>query len=136
VKIAKRNAARHDLETKIAFFCSDWMQSLKQNIDIFDLIVSNPPYVVRDDIAGLQPEIRRYEPFDALNGGGDGLDSLRQIIGSAHHYLRPGGWLALEIGAEQKDRVQCIAADENQYDDFILRKDYSDLDRVVLLRKN
>jgi release factor glutamine methyltransferase len=70
--------------------------------EAFDLIVSNPPYIRSGDMSRLQPEIRNHEPEMALDGSGDGLACLRQIIESAHRHLRPGGLVALEMGYDQK----------------------------------
>lgn len=67
----------------------------------FDVIVSNPPYIPSRDIGGLMPEVRDHEPVMALDGGLDGLEFYRKIIGQADRYLKPGGWLAFEIGCNQ-----------------------------------
>ena len=67
----------------------------------FDVIVSNPPYIPSEEIGGLMPEVRDHEPVMALDGGADGLDFYRRIIREAAGYLKPGGWLAFEIGCSQ-----------------------------------
>lgn len=135
VRIAKKNARRHGVDLSISFFCADWLQPLKENKKGFDLIISNPPYVETDEIRRLQPEIRRFEPFNALDGGADGLDSLRRIIKSAHHYMKSGGRLALEIGAGQKKAIEMIAENESRYNDLVVRKDYSGIERVMVFKK-
>jgi len=71
----------------------------------FDLVVSNPPYVRRGDIPGLMPEVRDHDPVEALDGGADGLDAHRHLARGLTSWLRPGGLLALEIGADQADEV-------------------------------
>jgi release factor glutamine methyltransferase len=71
----------------------------------FDLLVSNPPYVRTADIPGLMPEVRDHEPREALDGGPDGLDAYRSLARGLVAWLRPGGYLALEIGADQADEV-------------------------------
>lgn len=76
----------------------------------FDLIVSNPPYIVRDVLAGLEPEVRDHEPALALDGGEDGLDAYRAIIADLPRLLRPSGWFALEIGHDQAQAVMGLAA--------------------------
>src|SRR4030042_3662278 len=78
----------------------------------FDLIVSNPPYIRRNDIKNLQLEIKDWEPVEALNGGEDGLDYYRAIIPGAKGYLKEGGYLILEIGAGQSREVRRIAEEE------------------------
>lgn len=76
----------------------------------FDLIVSNPPYIASSEIAGLEPEVARYEPPAALDGGGDGLDAYRALCGHLPSLLAPNGTAVFEIGAGQEDEVRQIAA--------------------------
>ena len=76
----------------------------------FDVIVSNPPYIPSEEIGGLMPEVRDHEPVMALDGGADGLDFYRRIIREAAGYLKPGGWLAFEIGCSQgEDLVRLLS---------------------------
>ncbi|WP_417468638.1 peptide chain release factor N(5)-glutamine methyltransferase [Maricaulis sp.] len=75
----------------------------------FDLVVSNPPYIVRDVLAGLEPEVRDHEPALALDGGDDGLEAYRAILADLPRLLRPGGWFALEIGFDQAGAVRALA---------------------------
>ena len=76
----------------------------------FDVIVSNPPYIPSKEIGGLMPEVRDHEPAMALDGGADGLDFYRRIIREAAGYLKPGGWLAFEIGCSQgEDLVRLLS---------------------------
>ena len=74
----------------------------------FDLIVSNPPYVARGDIASLAPEVRDYDPAVALDGGTDGLDGYRAIAADARRLLAPGGRLIVELGAGQEPAVRAL----------------------------
>ena len=74
----------------------------------FDLIVSNPPYVARGDIAALAPEVRDYDPAVALDGGIDGLDGYRAIAAEARRLLAPGGRLIVELGAGQEPAVRAL----------------------------
>ena len=74
----------------------------------FDLIVSNPPYVARADIAALAPEVRDYDPALALDGGADGLDGYRAIAADARRLLAPGGRLIVELGAGQEPAVRAL----------------------------
>ena len=87
VALACRNARRHNFSELIRFFVGDWLTSLIREKERFNMIVSNPPYIASRVIDSLQPEIYRYEPRKALNGGADGLNCFRNIIGCAHHYL-------------------------------------------------
>jgi release factor glutamine methyltransferase len=135
VELACRNARRHTLQQKIHFFVSDCLAALKNDRLGFDMIASNPPYIPSRVIGGLQPEIHRFEPMAALNGGEDGLDCYRNIIGAAFNHLNPDGVLLLEIGHDQREDIRQIVDDCDQYVDFRCSKDYSGCDRVVSLRK-
>ncbi len=135
VELACRNAGRHGLCQKINFFVGDWLSSLKIAKPDFDVIISNPPYIPRGKIGGLQPEIYQYEPIAALNGDTDGLVCYRNIIGTAHRHLACGGTLLLEIGHGQQKDIRQIFTDSNRYEDFNCFKDYSGYDRVVTMRK-
>lgn len=135
VRLAKRNAVRHHFDDKVHFLCADWLAPFCLNNALFDVIVSNPPYIKTGSINDLQPEIYKYEPVIALDGGQDGLDSLRRIINSAHRYLNKDGWLFLEIGFDQKDRVGNVITECGRYSQVVFSKDYSECDRVVSMRK-
>ena len=135
VATARRNALAAGVGGRVEFFAADWFSALKQGGEPFDVIVSNPPYVTRSALAELQPEIVRHEPHLALDGGPDGLKSYRAIIGAAGCHLAPGGALLLEIGSDQREAVQRIAAQAGGFDDVQCVADYAGRDRVVALRK-
>jgi release factor glutamine methyltransferase len=102
--VARRNAARHHL--RIAFLQSDWYAGLQHEQPAqFDLIVANPPYIVKDDPHLSQGDLR-FEPADALTDHADGLTALRAITGGAGAYLKPGGWLLMEHGYDQAPAVR------------------------------
>jgi release factor glutamine methyltransferase len=130
-RIAKQNAKRHGLDGRIHFFVGDWMEPLQEKTQLFDLIISNPPYVPSGGIPELQPEIYKYEPFSALDGEEDGLGCLRKIIGAAHCFLQPRGSLVLEIGYDQKAAVQRVIERCGKYEEVVFSKDYSSMDRVA-----
>lgn len=98
----------------------------------FDAVLSNPPYIPAEDIAGLEPEVRR-EPNLALDGGKDGLDYYRRIIKEGPAYLNKGGFIALEVGEGQADAVARIADEHHILKAVEIIKDYSGIDRVVVL---
>jgi release factor glutamine methyltransferase len=102
----------------------------------FDLIISNPPYIPSSDIAKLEPEIREFEPMLALDGGKDGLNSIRFILKKAHCCLAPGGVILLEIGFDQKDRLINIVNKYSQYPSIKFIKDLSGHNRVALIKKS
>src|SRR5581483_6657730 len=84
---ARTNLTAHGLTERAKLAATDWREA----IGSFDLILSNPPYIPSDDIAGLDPEVRLYEPRAALDGGTDGLDAYRALAGLLPRLLRPGG---------------------------------------------
>jgi release factor glutamine methyltransferase len=103
--IARANAERHDLADRCTFIACDIAAGLQ---GLFDVIVSNPPYVAHGDIALLAPEVRDYDPAIALDGGTDGLDGYRAIAAEAHRLLAPGGRLIVELGAGQEPAVRAL----------------------------
>lgn len=96
----------------------------------FDLIVSNPPYIPTAELAGLQQEVREYEPKGALDGGTDGLTFYRLIIPVAPEHLNPGGWLMVEVGIGQAEAVKKMFTASGYCEIFIAR-DPGGIDRVV-----
>lgn len=96
----------------------------------FDIIVSNPPYIRREVIDTLMPEVREHEPRMALDGGEDGLDFYRRIIAESPAYLNGGGKLYLEIGFDQGDAVQRLMLEQG-FREVNIVQDYAGLDRVV-----
>ena len=99
--VAKRN--RDSLGLESDFCISDLFEGIE---GVFDMIVSNPPYIASGKIPGLMEEVRGFEPLLALDGGADGLDFYRRIIKDARDFLKPGGWLGLEIGYDQREAVE------------------------------
>ena len=100
---------------------------------LFDVIVSNPPYIETAVIEGLDAEVKDYEPRLALDGGTEGLDFYRRIVRDAGTYLKDNGILAFEIGYNQGHSVSDIL-EANGYQDIQVIKDYAGLDRVVIAR--
>ena len=104
--VARANAERHGLAARLQLVRGDLVAPLDGG---YDLVVSNPPYVPRGDLAGLAPEVRR-EPVSALDGGADGLDVLRRLIPAARGKLAHGGWLVVEHGFDQGPAVRALFA--------------------------
>ena len=132
LRLSVKNAIRNHLDTHVQFFQGNWMDSVS---GIFDMIVSNPPYVRTGDIAGLEPEVRCFEPFQALNGGDDGLDAVRYIVNHAHLHLQNGGMLLLEIGFDQREAVAEIIQKDGNYSHVGFHKDLAGHTRVVSMEK-
>jgi release factor glutamine methyltransferase len=105
--LAARNARRNGLAGRAAFLCADWAAPLAAR---FDLVLSNPPYIPGGDIAGLMPEVARFEPRSALDGGPDGLDAYRRLLADLPRLLTPGGVAVIELGAGQSGAVAALAA--------------------------
>ena len=135
IKVAKNNAKKNNLDEKVSFFTGDWLSPVNDKKISFDMIISNPPYIRTQDIAGLQPEICEYEPLTAFDGKEDGLNSLKHIICSAHNLLKRYGTLIFEIGHDQRDAVSRIIENCGQYENVVLSKDYSGHYRVVQMNK-
>ncbi len=132
VQIAKNNAAKHKLSNRVKFFNKPFQNIFGKK---FDLIVSNPPYIVRKDIKNLSEDIKRYEPRMALDGGNDGLDLIKKVIYKSKHILKIKGMLALEIGNEQFKKVSKILIGNN-FRIINVIKDYKNNVRCVFAYYN
>ncbi|HET6183553.1 MAG TPA: peptide chain release factor N(5)-glutamine methyltransferase [Acetobacteraceae bacterium] len=127
-RLARRNAVRLGLASRAAFLCADWAAPLAAR---FDLILCNPPYIARSDIAALMPEVAAHEPLSALDGGVDGLDAYRMLVPVLPGLLRPGGAAVIELGAGQKPAVAGLAAAMGLA--VSVRDDLSGIPRAVVL---
>ena len=130
LEVARDNARRHQVSERILFLCTDLFSGLGRTL--FDAVVTNPPYVKSSDFALLPREIREYEPRHALDGGEDGLQTIRAIIHQGPDFLRSGGILALEMGAGQAEAVGDLVSRTNRYRSQRILKDYSSIDRVLV----
>jgi release factor glutamine methyltransferase len=129
--IARKNRARYQLEHQVELVQSDLFSGLHPSRK-YDCIVSNPPYIADAVIDTLEPEVALAEPRMALSGGEDGLDCLRRIIVAAPAFLRSGGWLFLEIGADQGAAVeQLFHQAGNVYGQIHVDCDYAGRPRVA-----
>lgn len=108
-KVARRNAAAAGLADRAEIRCQDW--SVGDLGGGFDLILSNPPYIADQEIEGLAPEVRAYDPPGALAAGPDGLDAYRALAPILRRALAPDGIAVLELGAGQADPVSAIVSD-------------------------
>lgn len=136
--IAGQNALTHGvrdrLELKISDVFDGWQNDPETSEDRFDLIVSNPPYVPADQMDGLQPEVRRFDPVIALTDGRDGLSIIGRIIRDAPGFLKPEGFLLLEIGFNQAERVREMFAPEI-WTTVEIRPDLQGIPRMVVAQK-
>jgi release factor glutamine methyltransferase len=130
--VAKRNAERHGVSARVRLLKGDLLAGVAGP---FDAVVSNPPYVPAQDIAGLQPEVRDHEPIQALTGGADGLDVIRRLVPEAAPVLRPGGWLLFEFGFGQANAVRAIIEAEPRLELVDVRADLAGIPRVAVVRR-
>ncbi|MCD7745576.1 MAG: peptide chain release factor N(5)-glutamine methyltransferase [Lachnospiraceae bacterium] len=128
--VARENARR--LDAGVHLIQSDLFAqiSVPGAEGVFDMIVSNPPYIRTSVIEELSEEVRLHEPRMALDGGADGLDFYRKIICESRDHLRPDGWLLMEIGYDQGEAVSDLMR-ENGFTEVCVRKDLPGNDRVV-----
>ncbi len=124
LNIAQENAQLNQVQVR--FLQSDWYQAIEAQQ--FDLIVSNPPYIVANDAHLTQGDLR-FEPIDALTDHADGLSALRTIIGGAASHLRPEGWLMMEHGYDQAEAVRTLLH-ETGFTEVQSWKDLASIERV------
>lgn len=132
LSVAEKNRETYHLETRAELIKSDMFQSgyFEGKKESFDIIVSNPPYIPTEEIEKLQAEVRFHDPFMALDGKEDGLYFYRIIAKNAGEYLKPGGFLACEIGCDQGEDVKKMF-ESCGFSDVKVIKDLAGLDRVV-----
>jgi release factor glutamine methyltransferase len=129
LSVAELNCRRLEC-TRISLIRSDYFRSLKA--DRYDIITSNPPYVVQGDVKRLSPEVAEHEPSVALYGGEDGLKAYRVILRNARKFLTPGGVLVLEISPEIASAFHCMA-EEDAYRVVRLERDLAGHQRMIVL---
>lgn len=130
IELARHNATRHQLAERVLLFHGDGFAALSPDLR-FDLLVSNPPYIPSGDIAGLQPEVRDYEPRQALDGGPDGLDFFRRLAAEAEPWLRPGGKIMLEFGDGQAAELRSVFEQQNWIVERVV-EDYTHQPRILI----
>jgi len=126
--VARENAARLALE--LHFAPSDLLAGLRAPEFGWHAIAANLPYIPTGDLAGLQPEVLRYEPRLALDGGPDGLDLVQRLIHGSPDVLAPGGRLLLEIGVGQAAQTRAALA-QRGFTDIATRRDLGGIERIV-----
>jgi release factor glutamine methyltransferase len=126
--LAARNAAALGVASRTALVCGDWASALEAR---FDLVLCNPPYIATSDLVGLMPEVARYEPHSALDGGLDGLAAFRHLLADIPRLLNVRGIAVLEFGAGQAGAISQLARDTGLVSE--LRYDLSGIARTVVL---
>lgn len=133
IRVANFNARRHSVRNRVAVLCGDLAGALAEK-QTFDLIVSNPPYIGREEFHRLPPEVKRGDPREALLGGKEGLDFYGPIAQQGLPLLKSGGSLIVEVGDRQSVKVSEIM-DENGYRSIRIIEDLAGAGRVVAGRK-
>jgi release factor glutamine methyltransferase len=128
--LARRNAAMLGMTDRACFLCADWAVPLAGR---FDLALCNPPYIPTPDLADLMPEVARYEPVAALDGGTDGLDSYRRVLPEFPRLLSEQGLGVLELGTGQMQAVSILASGLGL--STCMRADLAGVARALLLRR-
>ena len=130
--VAKENAANIGVAERLQFVRSDLYSALPRDA-VFDVIISNPPYIPSADIAGLAADVKR-EPRLALDGGADGLNFYRRIIAGSTAHLKDGGFMAFEIGINQGSAVADLCRSHG-FGVVAVRRDYAGIERMVFAAK-
>lgn len=133
--VARGNARELGVSGRVVFVEGDLFEPLER-MDLaghIDVVTANPPYIPSETIALLPPDVRDFEPLEALDGGPAGLSLIRRIVSEAPRFLRSGGLLFMEIGFDQKEATMaCFAETGQEYSDVTTVKDYAGRERLVV----
>jgi len=131
--LAQENARQNGVAERIGFLAGDGLGAVPEGVR-FDLMVSNPPYIPSAEIAGLDPEVRDFDPRLALDGGADGLDFYRRLAREAAAFLKSDGKLMVEFGDGQADAIKKLLTDEKWIVEAV-KEDYSHRARILVARR-
>ena len=137
LNIAAKNIEKHQLNKRIKLLCGDLFEPLVPQLDVdkFDLIVCNPPYVSSAEFEKLDKNVKDYEPKLALFAGDDGLDIYRRIVEKVDAFLKPDGALMLEIGYSQGQAVRELLEQTGAFAEIKIEKNFHDNDRIAIAKK-
>ena len=130
LEVARANAARHELESRIQFRESDLLAGFDDNF--LDFVASNPPYVGGSEEDQVQLEVRKFEPRNAVFAGPTGVEVIARLVPQARAALKPGGWLVMEISGSIAEEVKHLLRD---WSDVVIRPDLQSIPRVAQARK-
>ncbi|MDH3974075.1 MAG: peptide chain release factor N(5)-glutamine methyltransferase [Deltaproteobacteria bacterium] len=133
VSLARENVESNGLSSSVTILEGDLFAPVADKL--FHLIVSNPPYIPRGDLQGLQAEVSDFEPLSALDGGNDGLDFYRAIVHEAPQHLHPGGSFMVEHGEGQREAIAELFRNTGRFEAVESLKDLAGIDRVVKGRR-
>lgn len=133
--VAEENSRRIGTTEQVRFGIGDLFgpvpETLKGRID---MVLANPPYITEKDMDTLEPEVRNFEPSQALFGGSDGMDIIRRILTEAPFWLRPQGLLLMEIGYDQSGPATTVAGSSEKFGGIEILKDYAGIGRILKAR--
>jgi len=136
LRAAGENAKKYGVEERIDFVKSDLFENIRgRHKELFDLIISNPPYISLEELSSLPGEVK-LEPYLALYGGVDGMSFYRRIMKEAPSLLKKDGILLMEIGYNQSEAVRGMLDSSNLFKDVEIYKDYAGIARIVKAHKN
>ncbi len=130
-KVTLINIEKNNVKDNTKFIKSNLLEQSIKEKSVYDVIVSNPPYIEEKEINNLMDDVKKYEPHTALSGGEDGLDFYKKIVEQSKKVLKKDGILAFEIGYNQGDSVKILMS-ENNYENVEIIKDFAGLDRIVI----
>lgn len=133
LRTASSNAENLGVDSRVHFSKGAWFDAVPKG-KLFDMVVSNPPYITDAAMKNLEKEVTDYDPDIALRGGADGLEAYRNIISSTPDFLKSGGWLGLEIGFDQANALKSLLND-TVWTDVAVDRDLGGNDRTVWARK-
>lgn len=131
--LAEENGKNLKMDDRVTWRRGDYLTALEEG-ELFDGILTNPPYIPTGDIRGLAEEVR-HEPMNALDGGADGLTFYRKLAEGAAEHLKDGGFLAAEFGIHQAADVVNLLKETGKFDSFEVITDYGGIKRAVYCRK-
>ena len=131
LEVARKNAAEHNVTDKIEFRQSDFFASVTEK-EVFDLVLSNPPYISEGEYSTLPPEVLA-DPKISLVAGQEGLDAIAVIVNEVPRFLAKGGRVIFEIGYNQSNKVIEMTESDDRFDSLVAIKDLNDIDRVIIL---
>lgn len=131
--VAEENGKNLKMDDRVTWRRGDYLTALEEG-ELFDGILTNPPYIPTGDIRGLAEEVR-HEPMNALDGGADGLTFYRKLAEGAAEHLKDGGFLAAEFGIHQAADVVKLLKETGKFDSFEVITDYGGIERAVYCRK-
>jgi len=137
LSIAAHNVKKHELGGRVRLLCGDLFEPLVPQLDVekFDLIVCNPPYVSEAEYEKLDTTVKQFEPKQALYAGADGLDVYRRIAETADDFLKADGALMLEVGYKQGQAVKKLLDETGCFAEISVERDFQNNERIVVAGK-